>query len=217
MALAIFDLDNTLIGGDSDVLWGDYLAECGYVDGELQRREHKRFYDEYMQGTLDIHEFLRFQLRVLKENELEHLYAWRADYLQKKIAPIMLTKGMRLLDKHRQAGRRLLIITATNRFLTAPIAESLGVDDLIATEPEMVANRYTGGVSGVPSYARGKVVRLRAWLTEHRESLEESWFYSDSNNDLPLLEEVTYPVAVDPDEKLRSEALRRGWPTISLR
>ncbi len=217
MSLAIFDLDNTLIRGDSDYLWGQYLGEIGAVDADYYRREHDRFYQDYLDGTLDIHEFLRFQLGPLKNNDPETLHRWRADFLEVKIRPVLLPKAIDLLDRHRQAEDTLLIVTATNRFITEPIAETLGVEHLIATEPELRDGHYTGEVAGLPSYAAGKVARLGTWVQEHHAQLDDSWFYSDSHNDLPLLETVTHPVAVDPDDILREESKHRGWPIISLR
>ena len=217
MSLAIFDLDNTLIGGDSDYLWGQYLGEIGAVDGEYYRREHDRFYQEYLDGVLDIHEFLRFQLEPLTKHGLDTLRRWRRQFLEEKVQPILLPKAVKLLDRHKRAGDTLLIITATNRFITAPIAGALGVEHLIASEPEFKNGGYTGEVTGLPSYAAGKVNRLQTWLEKHGVGLEDSWFYSDSHNDLPLLEVVTHPVAVDPDQILREKSLERGWPIISLR
>lgn len=217
MTLAIFDLDNTLIGGDSDYLWTQYLVEHGIVDGPHFAAENDRFYRQYEAGTMDIHEFLRFQLHPLTQHEPAQLQAWREDFMRTKIEPILLLRAGVLLDRHREAGDTLLIITATNRFITAPIAALLGVGHLIATEPEFRDGRYTGEVEGTPCYQRGKVTRLHEWLREHDTDLEDSWFYSDSHNDIPLLEEVSHPVAVDPNPSLRQEALRRGWPIISLR
>ncbi len=217
MSLAIFDLDNTLIGGDSDYLWGQYLGEIGAVDGEHYRREHDRFYQEYLDGVLDIHEFLRFQLEPLAKHSLDTLRRWRRQFLEEKVQPILLPKAAELLDRHKQAGDTLLVITATNRFITEPIVGALGVEHLIATEPEFKNGSYTGEVTGLPSYAAGKVNRLQAWLEKHGVGLEDSWFYSDSHNDLPLLEVVTHPVAVDPDQILREKSLERNWPIISLR
>lgn len=217
MTLAIFDLDNTLIGGDSDYLWTQYLVERGIVDGDHYAAENERFYRQYDAGTMDIHEFLRFQLRPLAQHDMDQLHQWRADFMRRKIEPILLPRAAQLLDRHREAGDTLLIITATNRFITAPIAAHLGVEHLIATEPAQRDGRYTGEVQGTPCYQRGKVTRLHEWLRERGVDLDESWFYSDSHNDVPLLEEVSHPVAVDPDPLLRAEALRRGWPIISLR
>ena len=217
MALAIFDLDNTLLGGDSDYLWGQFLIEQGLVDGEHYERENQRFYDEYRAGALDIHAFLMFMLRPLAEHPLPELLAWRERFLEEKIQAILLPKADELLDRHRTAGDTLLIITATNRFITAPIAERLGVPHLLASEPELIDGRYTGRPTGIPCFQHGKVERLAAWLTETGGDLAESWFYSDSHNDLPLLDQVTYPVAVDPDATLAHHARERGWPIISLR
>lgn len=217
MSLAIFDLDNTLIGGDSDYLWGQFLAERGLVDGERHARENQRFYDEYRAGTLDIHAFLAFMLKPLAEHPLADLLAWRAQFIEEKIDPILLPKATALLDRHRIAGDTLLIITATNRFITAPIAERLAVAHLLATEAEFSDGRYTGRSVGIPCFRQGKVARLNEWLAETGHDLTGSWFYSDSHNDLPLLHQVAHPVAVDPDEALASHAAERGWPMISLR
>lgn len=217
MSLAIFDLDNTLLGGDSDYLWGRFLIEQGLVDGEVYERENQRFYDQYRAGTLDIYEFLAFMLRPLAETPLAELLGWRAQFMAEKIQPILLPKATALLDRHRAAGDTLLIITATNRFITEPIAEQLGVPHLLATEPEFADGRYTGRSFGIPCFQQGKVERLQEWLAETGHDLAESWFYSDSHNDLPLLDQVTYPVAVDPDATLAEHAQERGWPIISLR
>lgn len=217
MQLAIFDLDNTLIGGDSDYLWGEYLCERGLVDSHGHRDAHRQFYDDYRAGTLDIEDFLRFQLKPLADNLPADLQRWREDYLQSKIAPIMLPKAKLLVDDHRRRGHTLLIITATNRFITEPIAASMGIEHLIATEPEFQDGRYTGAVSGVPSYRSGKVTRLQDWLATRGGQSCERWFYSDSHNDIPLLEQVDHAVAVDPDDKLREIALTYDWPIISLR
>ena len=217
MALAIFDLDNTLLGGDSDYLWGRYLAENHIVDPEVYHDTNLAFYHDYQAGQLDINAFLEFVFTPLKQHSIPDLLAWREDYLQQKIAPIMLPKAKALIEQHRQQGDTLLIITATNSFLTEPIAEQLGIEHLIATDPEMVDGRFTGKVAGTPSFQHGKVSRLQSWLNEHRQTLAGSIFYSDSHNDLPLLEKVDTPVAVDPDDKLRQVAQARGWKILSLR
>jgi len=217
LSLAIFDLDNTLLGGDSDYLWGRFLAERGVVDGDAYERENHRFYLEYQAGTLDIREFLAFSLRPLAETEPTRLAELRHEFMRERIEPIILPAARSLLAKHREAGDALLIITATNRFVTAPIAEALGVDDLLATDPEYRNGRYTGQVSGTPCFREGKVERLNQWLHRTGANLAESWFYSDSHNDLPLLELVTHPVAVDPDETLAAHAEQRGWPVLTLR
>ena len=216
-SLAIFDLDNTLLAGDSDYLWGRFLVERGLVDDQTFERENQRFYDEYRAGTLDIQEFLAFGLRPLAANPLAELLTWRERFLVEKIEPILLPKAADLLERHRGTGDTLLIITATNRFVTEPIAERLGVPHLLATEVEFADGRYTGRPSGIPCFQHGKVERLEAWLAETGYDGADSWFYSDSHNDLPLLGRVAHPVAVDPDVTLAQRARERGWPIISLR
>lgn len=217
MSLVLFDLDNTLLAGDSDYLWGEFLVDKGIVDGDAYRQANERFYQQYKQGCLDIAEFLYFALRPLAQHPAEQLYAWRSDFIDAKIKPILLPAAQTLIAQHRQAGDTLLIITATNHFVTAPIAQLYGIADLIATTPEFVEGRYTGGFVGTPCFQAGKVTRLKEWLVQNHHDLTDSWFYSDSHNDLPLLEQVSHPVAVDPDDRLRQIALARGWPIISLR
>lgn len=217
MALAIFDLDNTLLAGDSDYLWGVFLAEQGAVDGVHYARENERFYREYREGRLDIFEFLRFSLRPLSENDPVQLQSWRNTFLDRMIEPIILPLGRALLERHRSQGDTLMIITATNAFVTAPIARRLGVEHLLATDPEIRDGRYTGGINGTPCFQDGKVERLHDWLAERGETLIGSWFYSDSHNDIPLLQSVEHPVAVDPDKTLHNHAQEQGWPVISLR
>ena len=217
MALAIFDLDNTLLAGDSDYLWGQFLVQQGLVDGDFYARENQRFYEEYQQGELDINEFLAFSLQPLAKMPMEELQGLHRQFMTQCIEPILLDKATALLDKHRQQGDFLLIITATNRFVTEPIAERLGVDDLLATDAEIVNGRYTGQPTGIPCFQDGKVKRLNSWLAQSGHNMEGSWFYSDSRNDLPLLESVAHPVAVDPDDTLAQHAEMRGWPIMSLR
>ncbi len=217
MKLAIFDLDNTLIAGDSDCLWGEFLSEQGYVDSEAYQAGHEKFYQEYVEGTMDIYEFLEFQLKVLADNDRAQLEEWRKIYIKTKIKPIMLPKAIKLVDEHRQQGHEILIITATNRFITAPIANEFKIDNLIACEPEVIDGQYTGKVSGTPSYAEGKVTRLNEWLQNQEQTFDESWFYSDSHNDIPLLKKVDHAIAVDADDTLIAEAEKQNWPVISLR
>ena len=217
MGLALFDLDNTLIAGDSDYLWGCFLVEQGIVDGAHYERENRRFYDQYRVGELDIYEFLDFQLRPLAEHGLASLQQWRKQYVEEKISPILLPKAHELIDRHRQQGDTLVVITATNRFITAPIVELYEIPHLLATEPELQDEQYTGKVAGTPCFQDGKVERLGDWLADNQQSLDNSWFYSDSHNDLPLLNKVTHPVAVDPDEILEQHAHDHDWPVISLR
>ncbi|BBI73328.2 haloacid dehalogenase [Vreelandella aquamarina] len=200
MSLAIFDLDNTLLSIDSDHAWGEFLVEQGAVDPVAYREANERFLADYNAGTLDMAAFLEMALKPLAENTPEQLAAWHQQFMASKIEPHILPKAEELLARHRTKGDTLLIITATNRFITGPIAERLGVDNLIAVEPEMVNGRYTGRVDGVPSYREGKVIRLQAWLEAQDLTMDGAWFYSDSHNDLPLLEKVDHPVAVDPDD-----------------
>lgn len=217
MSLAIFDLDNTLIAGDSDHAWGDYLIELGIVDAAHHKATNDVFYQDYLEGRLDIHKYLEFALEPLTRFSMEQLHAWRADFLRKRIEPLFLDAAVRLLSLHRAKGDYLLIITATNRFVTEPIAKALGVDDLIATDPEVVNGQFTGKIQGTPSYKEGKVTRLEHWLKSHPHSLEEACFYSDSHNDIPLLERVGRPVVVDADAELTRVARERGWEIMSLR
>jgi len=217
VSLAIFDLDNTLISIDSDHAWGEFLLEQGAVDPVAYREANDRFMADYQAGTLDMAEFLAVALKPLADNTPEQLAAWHQQFMVSKIEPHILPKAEELLARHRTSGDTLLIITATNRFITAPIAERLGVDHLIAVDPERIDGRYTGRVQGVPSYREGKVTRLQEWLSEQDLTMEGAWFYSDSHNDLPLLEEVDHPVAVDPDDTLRNVAEQRQWRIMSLR
>jgi HAD superfamily hydrolase (TIGR01490 family) len=217
LALAIFDLDNTLLAGDSDYLWGTFLTERGILDEEEHQRENDRFYRAYKDGSLDIDEFLRFSFRPLRDNRPEDLERWCREFLNEKIEPIILPAARTLVKKHREAGDILLIVTATNELVTGPIAERLGIANLIATIPQKKNGRYTGEVAGTPSFREGKVQRLLDWLQGTGTALAGSTFYSDSHNDIPLLERVDYPVAVDPDEHLRRHARDRGWRIISLR
>ncbi len=217
MTIALFDLDNTLLAGDSDYEWGRYLVEHGVVDGEEYERRNQEFYERYKQGRLDIHAFAAFAYRPLAELPMQRLLALRAAYVRDRIRPMILPAARALVERHRRRGHRILIVTATNRFVTEPIAAAFGADDLIATEPEFRNGRYHARIAGVPAFREGKVRRLTQWLDQHGASLNGSWFYSDSHNDLPLLEAVDHPVAVDPDERLERLARRRDWPVITLR
>ncbi|MDP3840114.1 MAG: HAD family hydrolase [Methylococcales bacterium] len=217
MSLAIFDLDNTLIADDSDYLWGQFLVDQGIVDKEQYEHANAKFYEDYRQGKLDIVEFLNFSLQPLADNEPEQLYRWRAQFIEQIITPILLKPAQQLIDKHKARGDTLLVITATNRFVTEPIVKLYGIDNLLATTPEFIDGRYTGGFTGVPCFREGKVTLLEAWLENSPHTLEGSWFYSDSHNDLPLLSLVDNPVAVDPDEKLAEAAQKADWSIISLR
>lgn len=217
MKLAIFDLDNTLLNGDSDHAWGEFLCEKGLVDRQLYRETNDRFYRQYQEGSLNINEFLEFALSPLQKFQRALLNQLHEEFMRTIVEPMMLPAAHALLEKHRQAGDFLLIITATNAFITAPIAARLGVDALLATQPEEREGEYTGKVIGPPCFREGKVDRLHQWLTETGHSLTGSYFYSDSCNDLPLLEVVDHPVAVNPDPTLLETAKSRDWPILDLR
>lgn len=217
MALAIFDLDNTLIAGDSDHSWGEFLVNKKLVDAVEYRRQNDLFYQAYKDSTLDIHAYQRFALSPLARFTATELAELHQEFMASCIEPLMLVKAQTLLQQHRNNGDYLLIITATNSFITHPIAKHLGVDHILATDPEVVDGCYTGEILGTPCFQEGKVIRLNEWLATTGHSLDGSYFYSDSINDLPLLELVTHPVAVDPDERLRQIAEGRNWPVISLR
>ena len=214
MNLALFDLDNTLLNGDSDHGWGLYLAEIGVVDAEQQRSKQDEFYEQYVAGTLDIYEFCRYQFQVLKQYKPEQLAHWHADFMHRIIEPMIASGKSELLEHHREQGDHLVIITATNDFVTAPIAKRLGVGTLIATRAEFKDGRYTGELSGTPCFRDGKVTRLNEWLGASAQNFERSYFYSDSYNDLALLEAVDIPVAVTPDDRLRAHATRLHWQVI---
>lgn len=217
MSMALFDLDNTLLCGDSDYLWGEYLARIGIVDEAVHRRENARFFDQYRSGTLDIDAFLAFQLRPLADNALPDLLAWRDRFVREEIAPLVLEKALELVEEHRHKRHQLAIVTSTNAFITRPIADLFRIAHLLATEPEFDGSRYTGAYVGVPCSGEGKVQRVKEWAACNELALAGSWFYSDSYQDLPLLSLVDHPVAVDPDDALREHATRAGWPVVSLR
>ncbi len=217
MSLAIFDLDHTLLNGDSDHAWGEFLVQQQIVEPAFYQRQNDYFYEQYKQGTLDIHEYLNFALEPLTRFSTQELDLLHRQFMREFITPMRQAKADALLQQHRERGDFLLIITATNRFITAPIARAMGVDDLLATDPELVGNRYTGKVKGTPCYREGKVTRLHQWLEDTDHTLEDSYFYTDSINDLPLLEEVSHPCVVDADERLQEEARRRNWPQMTLR
>jgi HAD superfamily hydrolase (TIGR01490 family) len=220
MNLALFDLDNTLLAGDSDFQWAQFLIEQRVLDREVYEARNVEFYEQYKAGTLDIHEFLDFQLKPLSRHPRSQLDAWHSEFMQNRILPIITPAARKLIEEHMLGGDLCVIITATNSFVTGPIARALKVPHLIATEPEQKDGEFTGRVSGLPCFREGKIARLESWLDEHNLtwlSFLESWFYSDSLNDLPLLNKVTHPVAVDPDATLKAHAERNGWPIISLR
>lgn len=220
MRLALFDLDNTLLAGDSDYEWGQFLVDRGVLEREAYESQNRAYYEQYAAGTLDIHEFLGFALRPLAAHPPADLERWHAEFMVQRIRPMIGAPARELVRKHQQAGDLCAIITATNSFVTRPIAREFGVEHLIATEPESKNGRFTGKVAGIPCFREGKVKRLDDWLAGRGKRLgefAESTLYSDSHNDLPLLERVGRPVAVDPDEKLAAAAKARGWAVISLR
>jgi HAD superfamily hydrolase (TIGR01490 family) len=220
MRLALFDLDNTLLDGDSDYEWGQFLVDAGVVDRAEYEAQNRVYYEQYVAGTLDIHEYLGFALRPLARHSPEELNRWHAQFMGERIVPMIRPGARALVREHLERDDLCAVVTATNSFVTAPIAREFGIAHLIATEPESRDGRFTGRVRGIPCFREGKVRRVEDWLRAEGRRLEDfaqSSFYSDSHNDLPLLERVTRPVAVDPDEALAAEAARRGWATISLR
>ncbi len=220
LRLALFDLDNTLLAGDSDFEWAQFLIERGVLDRDVHEDRNRDFYEKYRTGTLDIHEFLDFQLMPLTRHPRRQLATWHAQFMREKILPLILPQGRELLASHAAEAHLIAIITATNSFVTGPIAGELAVPNLIATEPETSNGEFTGRTAGEPCFREGKISRLTNWLRtlgHHPDDIAESWFYSDSHNDLPLLSYVSHPVATDPDETLRAHAEHHGWPIISLR
>ncbi len=219
LELSLFDLDNTLLSGDSDYEWAQFLIERGVLERAEFEAKNDHFLLQYEAGTLDIHEFLEFQLAPLARHPREELDEWHGEFMRRKVRPIIRPKAMELVRRHLRDNHLCAIVTSTNAFVTAPIAREFGVDHLLATELEVKDGRFTGKPSGTPSFREGKVTRLAEWLGSQGRTLASfsaSWFYSDSQNDLPLLERVTHPVAVDPDEALRREASARGWQIMSL-
>ncbi len=214
MTLAIFDLDHTLLNGDSDYLWGEYMVENRIVDEQAYRRRNQVFYTEYQRGELDNDTYLAFALEPLTRYSMKELHAWRTDYVENWIKPIVAPGTQNLLDRHRADNHELLIISATNLFITEPIAALLEVPTILSSEPEIIDNRYTGRYLGTPTFQHGKVDVLTEWLSGTGHELEHSYFYSDSINDLALLERVGYPVAVHPDDGLKAIAESRGWKII---
>jgi len=220
--LAIFDLDNTLIAGDSDHAWGEFMVAEGMVDPDAYKRANDQFYADYERGELDLEAYLNFSLEPLTRYTLEQLSSLHNKFLRQVVEPMMLPQAKALLEQHRGDGDYLLIITSTNGFITKPIAKALKVDDILATDAEIIDDRYTGKMTGIPCFQAGKITRLHQWLENAQSqgfdgNLEGCYFYSDSINDLPLMLEIANPIAVDPDEALRAHAEGANWPIISLR
>jgi len=217
--LVLFDLDNTLLNGDSDFEWSQFLIRIGVLDRELFEAKNLTFYEQYKAGTLDIHEFLDFQLKPLSRHSRKTLDEWHRQFMRESVLPMITLQSRELVQRHRTAGDLCVIITATNSFVTAPIAREFGVEHLIATEPERRDGEFTGGVADVPCFREGKNIRLENWLAArgwNLDSFADSTFYSDSLNDLPLLCKVKHPVAANPDDTLRTYAEQHGWQIINL-
>jgi len=220
MNLALFDLDNTLLSGDSDFEWAQFLISKGVLDREVHEAKNQAFYDDYKAGTLDIHAFLEFQLAPLARHAREELDAWHREFLETRIRPLIGAPARALVARHLDAGDLCAIVTATNSFVTGPICREFGIPHLVATVPAHEGGQFTGAPRGTPAFRAGKIARVEAWLEALGlwwGAFAESWFYSDSLNDLPLLEKVSHPVAVDPDDTLRAHAVARGWPILGLR
>lgn len=220
MQLALFDLDNTLLAGDSDFEWAQFLIDKGVLDREVQEAKNIEFYEAYKAGTLDIHAFLAFQLAPLARHSRAELDAWHREYLQQRIRPLIHATARARVRQHLDAGHLVAVVTATNSFVTGPIVREFGIPHLIATIAACRDGAFTGQPRGTPSFQAGKITRVEEWLEAQGlwwSSFETSWFYSDSHNDLPLLEKVSRPIAVDPDERLRQVAEAKGWEIISLR
>jgi HAD superfamily hydrolase (TIGR01490 family) len=218
--LVLFDLDNTLLAGDSDHSWGQFLVDKGVLDREVQQTRNDAFFADYQAGTLDINAFLEFQLAPLARYPRAQLDAWHDEFLAEVIRPLITPLARTLVQQHLDQGALVAVVTATNAFVTAPIVREFGIPHLIATIPAQENGRFTGEVRGTPAFQAGKIDRVNAWLESlalNHDCFSERWFYSDSHNDLPLLEIVSHPVAVDPDDKLRAHATAAGWPVISLR
>ncbi|MBL7003894.1 MAG: HAD family hydrolase [Gammaproteobacteria bacterium] len=216
MTLAIFDLDNTLLNDDSDYLWGEYLVEQKLVDPDYYKEKNDRFYEDYKNGILNIDDFLTFSLQPLTQYPIPQLHQLRAEFVEQKIKPVIAKNTLKLIEEHKLKNHTLMIISATNRFVTEPIAALLGIPHLLSTQPEIINNKYTGNYIGIPTFHQGKITALRHWLKENNETLDGSYFYSDSINDLPLLEIISYPIVVNPDDKLKKLAKKNNWKEINL-
>ncbi len=216
MALTLFDLDNTLITGDSDYLWGQYLVDQQIVDPLEYEEKNRQFFEDYEQGNLDIDLYLKFSLKPLSLYSIKQLHKWRTDFIDNIIKPIIAPRTPDIIEQHRSRGDTLMIISATNLFITQPIADLLNIPHILATRPEIINNRYSGNYEGIPTFQEGKVKALENWLKDNGMDLISSTFYSDSHNDLPLLKQVDHPVAVNPDEILLRTAKQNNWPIIDL-
>ncbi len=217
--LALFDLDNTLLAGDSDHAWGEFLIAKNLVEESRHRAENDNFYRQYQEGELDIHAYVKFTLSPILNYSEEQRAQLHREFMRESVLPMKLAKAQQLVDRHKSAGDCCVMITATNEYITAPIAEAFQICHLLATELETRDDRFTGNISGIPCYKSGKVEKLDQWLQQQDEEIDtsESIFYSDSINDLALMNRVAHPIAVDPDDRLRQTAEQNGWNIISLR
>lgn len=218
--LALFDLDHTLLPLDSDYQWADFLARSGRAGDPAEAlRRNDELMDRYNAGKLTAEETYEFMLGLLTRADMGELQQWHAAYMKAVVKPAISPVALDLVNKHRSQGDLCAIVTATNEFVTTPIAKAFQIEHLVATVPEVVNNRYTGKVQGTPSYQEGKITRVHEWLATQDlrfEDFSETWFYSDSINDLPLMEYVSHPVATNPSPALRAVALERGWPVLDL-
>ncbi len=217
--LALFDLDNTLLAGDSDHAWGEFLIKQQLVDESSHRQKNDSFYQDYLDGELDIHAYVAFTLGPILSYSADERAKLHEQFLQQAVQPLLIDKAFDLVNAHKEQGDYTIIITATNSFITAPIAQLFGVEQLLATDVEMVDGRLSGRIAGIPCYQEGKVDKLNLWLknSDTELTLANSIFYSDSINDLPLLEQVAEPIAVDPDEQLAKISAEKAWQLLSLR
>ena len=220
MNLVLFDLDNTLLAGDSDFAWAQFLIGKGVLDREVQEAKNVEFFEQYKAGTLEIYAFLDFQLAPLARHPRAQLDAWHHEFMEQYVRPMITNKARALVKQHIDSGALVAVVTATNAFVTGPIVREFGIPHLVATIPAQESGNFTGKPRGLPAFKEGKIDRVDAWLESHGLHLggfERSWFYSDSHNDLPLMQRVSDPVAVDPDDTLLDHARQRTWPVISLR
>ena len=219
MHLALFDLDNTLLSGDSDYEWTQTLVSKGVLDRDTFEQRNLEFFEQYKAGVLNIYEFLDFQLQSLANNQRADLEVWHAEFMETRIRPMISKKSRDLVKRHQDSGDLCALVTATNSFVTGPICREFGIPHLIATIPAQENGEFTGKPRGLPSFREGKITRVEAWLESmgmYWSCFERSWFYSDSLNDLPLLAQVSDPIAVDPDSTLRAHAEASGWTILSL-
>tara|TARA_Y100001935_G_scaffold76324_1_gene63732 strand:- start:1250 stop:1906 length:657 start_codon:yes stop_codon:yes gene_type:complete len=218
MNIALFDLDNTLIKGDSDYQWGNYLVENNYVDPKLYKEKNENFFEQYRKGTLCAREFAEFSYEPLTKYDLETLINIRKKFFEEKIKPLILPKAIDLIKFHKERKDILAIVTATNSFISRISADYFEINDLLASEPEFIDNKFTGRLHGEPCFQEGKVLKVKEWMKlNNYKSYDDIYFYTDSHNDIKLLEYCTIPVAVDPDNILKELSKKNNWKIMSLR